>query len=97
MDQRTYESLYIVRPDLNDGEISKIAERFKTVVEGKGGTVTKAELWEKRPLAYEIAGLKHGNYIIMEFSAPADAPAELNRLMRISDDVVRHTILKTGK
>jgi small subunit ribosomal protein S6 len=94
MANRNYEALYIVRPDLKDEEINKITERFKKVVEDKGGSVSKAEKWEKRKLAYEINGLKEGNYIIMNFEAPGDAPAELNRLLRISDDVVRHQVVK---
>lgn len=92
MANRSYEALYIVRPDLKDAEIQKITDRFKKVVEDKGGEVSKAEKWEKRKLAYEVAGLKEGNYILMDFTAPGDAISELNRLMRISDDVVRHLV-----
>jgi len=95
MATRSYETLYIVKPELKDSEIQKIADKFKKVVEDKGGKVTSAEKWEKRKLAYEIAGQKEGNYVIMLFDAEGDVPAELNRLMRISDDVMRHiTILK---
>jgi small subunit ribosomal protein S6 len=94
MATRSYETLYIVRPELKDSEVQKIADKFKKVVEDKGGEVTKAEKWEKRKLAYEVAGQKEGNYVIMLFNAEGDVPAELNRLMRISDDVLRHTIIK---
>ena len=90
----SYELLYIVRPELKDSEIQKIADKFKKVVEDKGGSVSKAEKWEKRKLAYEIAGLKEGNYIIMLFDAAGDVPAELNRLLNISDDIIRHQIVK---
>ncbi len=91
---RSYEALYIVRPELKDSEIQKIADKFRKVAEDKGSTVKSAEKWEKRKLAYEIAGLKEGNYIMMLFDAEGDVPAELNRLMRISDDVIRHLIIK---
>ena len=92
---RSYETLYIVKPELKDSEIQKIADKFKKVVEDKGGSVTSAEKWEKRKLSYEIKGLKEGNYVMMLFNSEGDVPAELNRLMRISDDIVRHiTILK---
>jgi small subunit ribosomal protein S6 len=94
MANRKYEAFYIVRPDLKDDEVQKIADRFKKIVEDKGGSVEKAGKWDKRKLAYEINGLKDGIYVLMNFEATADVPAELNRLMRISDDVVRHTILK---
>lgn len=94
MANRSYEALYIVRPELKDTEIQKIADRYKKVVEDHGGEVSKAEKWEKRKLAYEVGGLKEGNYIIMNFTAPGDVPAELNRLLRISDDIIRHQIVK---
>jgi len=93
MSNRKYEAFYIVRPDLSDADVQKIADRFKGVVEDKGGSVEKAAKWDKRKLAYEVKGLKEANYILMNFEAPPTIPAELNRLMRISDDVIRHMIL----
>lgn len=94
MNTRKYEAFYIVKPEFSDADVQKIADRFKTVVEEKGGTVAKAEKWDKRKLAYEINGFKEGTYIQMDFEAAAEIPAELNRLMRISDDVIRHRIYK---
>lgn len=90
----TYEAFYIIKPDLTDSDVAKIAERFKGVVETNGGAVERAEKWEKRKLAYEIKGFKDGNYMIMDFTAPPAVPAELSRLMGISDDVIRHRIFK---
>jgi len=94
MDKKKYEAFYIVKPDLNDSEVQKIADHFKGVVETHGGEVEKAAKWDKRKLAYEVNGFKEGNYILMNFDAPATLPAELGRLMRISDDVIRHRIYK---
>lgn len=90
---KKYEAFYIVAPTLTDAEVSKIADNFKGVVEKNGGKVESAEKWDKRKLAYEIKGHREGNYVLMNFEAPPQLPAELNRLMRISDDIVRHTIL----
>ncbi len=93
MATKKYEALYIVRPDLSDADVQKIADRYKGVVETNGGTVETAAKWgDKRKLAYEIGGLKEGNYIIMHFEAGPKVPAELNRLLGITDDVVRHRI-----
>jgi small subunit ribosomal protein S6 len=91
---KKYEAFYIIKPDLNDGDVQKIADHFKGIVETHGGTVEKAGKWDKRKLAYEIDGFKEGNYVLMNFDAPANLPAELGRLMRISDDVIRHRIYK---
>ena len=89
---RKYEALYIVAGSATTDEISAVTEKFKGIVEKNGGTVEKAQLWEKRKLTYEIKGQREGNYIIMVFDAPAPCPAELDRLMRIDDAVIRHTI-----
>ncbi|HWD38032.1 MAG TPA: 30S ribosomal protein S6 [Fimbriimonas sp.] len=92
MSNRKYEAFYIVKPELNDADVQKIADRYKGVVEQHGGTVESAGKWDKRKLAYEIKGFKEGNYVLMHFDAPAATPAELNRLLGISDDVIRHRI-----
>lgn len=91
---RKYEAFYIVKPDLTDAEVQKIADHWKSVIETQGGEVEKASKWDKRKLSYEIAGVKEGNYILMNFEAAAKVPAELNRLMKINDDVLRHLIIK---
>lgn len=92
MNQRKYEAFYIVRPDLQDNDVQKIADRFKGIVEGLGGTVSSAGKWDKRKLAYEVNGYKEGIYVLMDFECEPKVPAEVNRLMRISDDIVRHRI-----
>jgi small subunit ribosomal protein S6 len=97
MDTRKYEAFYIVPSSLSDDEVQKVADHFKEVVEKNGGTVESAEKWEKRKLAYEINGHRDGNYVLMKFDAPAPAPNELNRLMRINDSVIRHRIDRMGK
>lgn len=94
MSNRKYEAFYIVKPDLTDADVQKIADKFKDIVENNGGTVEKAGKWDKRKLQYEINGFKEGNYILMLFEAGPKLPAELNRLMRISDDVIRHRLYK---
>jgi small subunit ribosomal protein S6 len=92
MNTRKYEALYIVPATMTDEEVDKVAENFKNIVERNGGTVESAGKWDKRKLAYEIDGHREGNYILMHFEAPAGVPAELNRLMRINDLVIRHRI-----
>jgi small subunit ribosomal protein S6 len=94
MNSKKYEAIYIVRPDMADADVQKIADRFKSVVEEKGGTVEDAGKWEKRKLAYEIEGQKEGNYVLMHFEAGPDVPQELSRLLGINDDVIRHRIFK---
>ena len=92
MNRRKYEAFYIVAPALADDAVQKIADHFKEVVEKNGGAVETAGKWEKRKLAYEVAGHTEGNYVLMEFECEPQVPKELGRLMRISDDVIRHRI-----
>ena len=92
MDNRKYEAFYIVDPSLNEAGVKKIADHFKEVVEKQGGKVEAAGLWEKRKLSYPIAGHTEGNYVLMDFECGTQVPKELSRLMRISDDVIRHRI-----
>lgn len=90
----SYETMYIVKPELSDSDVQKIADRFKGLVEEKGGSVASAGKWDKRKLAYEIDGFKEGNYVLMNFEADPSVPAELSRLMGIHEDVIRHRIFR---
>ena len=95
MDTRKYEACYIVDPALADADVQTIADRFKEVVEKNGGSVESAKKWEKRKLAYEIQDYTEANYVLMDFECDSQVPKELSRLMRISDDVIRHRIFAT--
>jgi len=92
MNTRKYEACYIVDPALTDADVQKIADHFKDVVEKNGGTVESAKKWEKRELAYPIGDYTDGNYVLMDFECDSQVPKEVSRLMRISDDIIRHRI-----
>ena len=100
---RQYEAMYILDPDIADDDIDGFVEKYKKVVTDGGGEVTEAGKWEKgrRQLAYEIKKKREGIYILMLFNAGEDVPKELDRIFRISDEILRHLIIlqyqKTGK
>ena len=91
---RHYEAMYIVDADAPDETLEATIEKYKKVVTGGGGEVSEAGKWEKgrRPLAYEINKKREGMYVLMQFQSNADVPKELDRVFRISDEVVRHLI-----
>lgn len=89
---RKYEAMVLVRPDMSDGDVQALADRFKGVIESEGGSVESASLWERRKTAYPVQGHKEAAYVLFKFSASAKVPGELNRQMRIHDDVIRHRI-----
>ncbi|HEY2703990.1 MAG TPA: 30S ribosomal protein S6 [Candidatus Dormibacteraeota bacterium] len=89
---REYELMYVVRPDLDEDGLRGAVEAVQTLVEGQGGEVTTTTPWGKRRLAYEIAGLRDGHYVIVEFRGDGSSVKELERALRISDHVIRHMI-----
>jgi small subunit ribosomal protein S6 len=91
---RKYEVMAIMKPEIGDADLQKLADKFKGIIEEQGGAVEKAGKWDKRKLAYEIDGFREGNYVLFNFEAGAKVPLELNRLMRINDDIIRHRIFK---
>ena len=94
MNSRKYEAIYIVRPELADGDVQKIADRFRNLVEENGGAVESASKWDKRRLAYPIGNFSEGNYVLMNFESGPHVPLELGRLLGIHDDVIRHRVFK---
>jgi small subunit ribosomal protein S6 len=91
---RSYEVLYIVHPELTDDQVTEIMEKYKGVIEAQGAEVESVNRQDKRRLAYEIKGQREGIYVLMEFKSDAKAAAELDRLQRIGDDVLRHIIVR---
>lgn len=93
---RHYEAMYIVDPDTSDENLEPIIERYKKVIVDAGGEVSDASRWEKgrRQLAYEVKKKREGTYILMQFVSDGEAPKELDRLFRISDEVIRHLIVR---
>jgi small subunit ribosomal protein S6 len=89
---RKYELLFITHPDYDDEKVAAVMQRYQDVITRGQGVVKTSEKWGKRRLAYELDGLREGLYILMTFDADGDVSAELDRLMKIDQDVVRHMI-----
>ena len=87
-----YEAVYILDPALSEEAIAALVAKFKGVVEANG-TVTEVDEWGKRRLAYPINDLMEGYYVLMTFTAAAAIPAELDRVFRITDGVMRSMII----
>lgn len=87
-----YEALYILKPDLTEEQTAALVERFKGVAEANG-TVSEVNEWGKRRLAYPINDLMEGYYVLMTFTAASAVPAELDRIFRITDGVMRSMIV----
>ena len=86
-----YEVLYVLNPNLTEGETQAIVEKFKTLIE-QNGTVDEMEEWGKRKLAYEINYLTEGYYVLVKFTSGPELPAELDRILGITDGVIRSLV-----
>ena len=87
-----YEVLYIIDPAQGEEGIAALVEKFKAMVEAEG-TLSNVDEWGKRRLAYPINDLMEGYYVLMTFNAAAAIPAELDRIFRITDGVMRSLIV----
>jgi len=94
---REYETIYILKPNVDPEEAAKIAGRIPEVVERLGGKVTKVDNWGKRKLAYPIAKLTRGIFILVKYVGYNDLVAEVERNLRLFDSVIRYqTIVNEG-
>lgn len=91
-----YEVVFILDPNLNEEATAKLVEKFKTLIESKG-TLNEVNEWGKRRLAYPINDLNEGYYVLMTFGSTPDLPAELDRVLRITDGVMRSIIVDTAE
>ncbi|KMT21778.1 30S ribosomal protein S6 [Clostridium cylindrosporum] len=91
-----YELILVVAPNLTEEEVKATFEKAKGVIEGNGGVVDNVDDWGKRRLAYEINDFNEGFYYLVNFSSNPELPKELDRILRITDSVVRHMVVKQG-
>ena len=87
-----YEVLYIIDPAQGEEGIAALVEKFKAMVEAEG-TLSSVEEWGKRRLAYPINDLAEGYYVLMNMEVKPEFPAELERVMKITDGILRSIIV----
>ncbi|KGP76393.1 30S ribosomal protein S6 [Desulfosporosinus sp. Tol-M] len=86
---KAYEILYIIRPDLDEEATTVLVDRLSGLVTSNGGDNVTVDKWGKRRLAYEIQDYKEGQYVLMNFEGEGRTSQEIERVMKISDDVIR--------
>lgn len=89
-----YESIFIARQDIPASQAEALATQFADIIKANGGSVTKTEQWGLRNLAYRIRKNKKGHYVLFNLDAPAAAVAEMERNMRLNEDVLRFLTVK---
>lgn len=91
---KAYELMLILRPNLDDEARAAVLDKVRGVLTAEGGTVDSEEAWGKRRLAYEIAHQEEGDYQVILFHAGTATVAELDRVLRITDQVLRFMIVR---
>jgi small subunit ribosomal protein S6 len=89
-----YEILFILPPDLEAEEATAATERVRTLVTSRGGEVKSLDVWGRRRLAYPIKRYHEGVYHIAKFSLGPDQQSDLDRTLRLNEQVLRHLILR---
>ncbi len=87
---RIYEEMFIIRPDATEEEITPIVEQLRSTVTSAGGTVDKEERWGVRKLAYRVEKRNEGYYVLMQFTAGAQTVKEVERRLRVNDNVLKY-------
>ena len=92
-----YESVLIARQDLGASQVSAIVSDLSNVIAKEGGEVVRVDNWGLKNLAYRIKKNRKGHYVLLNISAPANAIAEYERLMRVNEDIIRYMTVKVDE
>ena len=97
MAERQYELVYILPPDSTEQQVAEIHEQVDGIVSRMNGKIEKTDNWGRRKLAYEIGRHKEGVYVLEVINGPGDLTKELDRRLKVLDQVVRHIIVRVDE
>jgi small subunit ribosomal protein S6 len=89
-----YENVFIARQDISGAQVDALADSFAQLIADNGGEVKKREYWGLRNLAYRMRKNRKGHYVLLNLAAPPAAIAELERTMRINEDILRYLTIR---
>ena len=90
---RTYETLFILRPELQEEEVEALAKNVESQITTDGGSIVQSEIWGKRRLAYEVQKCSEGYFILVRFTAVPTFVERLENYFRLTDAVMRYLML----
>jgi small subunit ribosomal protein S6 len=93
---RDYEAMVVLNPALDEEKINETISRFEKLFQNNKNELQKVDRWGKRKLSYPVKKLDTGYYVVFYFRGDENSIKELNRIFQISDEVVRHKIIKSG-
>lgn len=89
-----YENVFIARQDITVAQVDALCDQFTQILKDRGGQVTKREYWGVRSLTYRIKKNRKGHYVLFNVDAPSDAVLEMERNMRLNEDVLRYLTVR---
>lgn len=92
-----YESVFIARQDVSSTQVEQLTDQFAEVVAGLGGEVKKREYWGLRNLAYKVNKNRKGHYVLFNLDTPSEAVTEMERLMRLNEDILRYMTIRVDE
>ena len=88
-----YEVMYIVKP-AEEEAVEAVVTKFENLIKANGGNIDKMDRWGKRRLAYELKDFNEGIYFLVFFTAEPKVVKELDRVMKITDEILRHMVIR---
>ena len=95
--QRTYEIMFIVRPDLADEDVDKLVATMETNIKNAGGNITGTQRMGKRRMAYPVRKFQDGNYILFNVEGPGTVIKEAERRLRVAEQVIKFITVRTDE
>jgi len=92
-----YESVFIARQDISAAQVDTLADNFEIVISENGGSIAKRENWGLRTMAYKLKKNRKGHYVLFNIDAPAAAIHEMERQMRINEDILRYLTVRVDE
>ncbi len=92
-----YEHIFLARQDVTAQQVETMVDQYKGVIEGNGGKVEKTEMWGVKSLAYRIKKNRKAHFAMFNLDAPAAAVAEMERQMRINEDILRFMTIRVNE
>ncbi len=94
---RTYELVVIVYPDAEEEELTAIVDKISQVITTNGGQVLETGVWGRRRLAYPIRNFREGYYVAMQVQLERESIPELERSLKLTEEVIRHLLVRVGE
>jgi small subunit ribosomal protein S6 len=91
---RPYEVMVILEPSLEESQVQAIVNRSTELLQASGGAVNRVDKWGKRRFAYELKKRQEGYYVLLDVAAEPAPMAELDRILGLADEVLRHKIVR---